>query len=119
MEQDIDDALFKAVLKFGVHVEKDELIKALKYDRGQYDKGYEDGYHNASEVMRKIFRKIRGEIIEARNSNFEVIREREEKHGVNRYEDGFCMYCDGKIHALDGIYYFIDELESEVETTNG
>ena len=26
----------------GIKVDKDELIKALKYDRGQYEKGYED-----------------------------------------------------------------------------
>lgn len=27
----------------GVNVDKDELIKALQYDRGQYEKGYMDG----------------------------------------------------------------------------
>lgn len=34
--------VMKAVVKLGVVVDKDELIKALAYDRGQYEKGYED-----------------------------------------------------------------------------
>ena len=38
-----DDAVFKAILETGVKVDKNELIKALEYDRDQYDKGYQDG----------------------------------------------------------------------------
>lgn len=34
----------------GVKVDKDELIKALSYDRGQYEKGYADGKADAQEV---------------------------------------------------------------------
>lgn len=29
--------------QLGVYVDKEELIKALQYDRNQYDKGYSDG----------------------------------------------------------------------------
>lgn len=28
----------------GYEVDKEELIKAMQYDRDQYDKGYQDGY---------------------------------------------------------------------------
>jgi len=28
----------------GYEVDKDELIKAMQYDRNQYDKGYQEGY---------------------------------------------------------------------------
>lgn len=35
--------VFEAVQKCGVDVDRDELIKALAYDRDQYDKGYTDG----------------------------------------------------------------------------
>ena len=44
-EQKIEDAIFKAAQELDIVVTKDELIKALKYDRKQYDKGYEDGYN--------------------------------------------------------------------------
>ena len=40
-----DDAVFTAILEIGVKVDKDELIKAIEYDRDQYDKGYQDGYN--------------------------------------------------------------------------
>lgn len=42
-----DEAIVKYVNKIGVTVEKDELIKALKYDREQYEKGYADGRRSA------------------------------------------------------------------------
>lgn len=31
----------------GVNIDRDELIKALNYDRQQYEKGYEDGKRDA------------------------------------------------------------------------
>ncbi len=33
-----------ATIRQYVEVDKDELIKALNYDRNQYEKGFEDGY---------------------------------------------------------------------------
>ena len=42
MNEDFENAVFKAVQKVGINVDKEELLKALIYDRGQYDKGYED-----------------------------------------------------------------------------
>jgi len=38
----LEDEIYKAVEQVDIKVDKDELIKALKYDRGQYEKGYED-----------------------------------------------------------------------------
>lgn len=35
--------VFSAVKRMNVDVNKDELVRALAYDRGQYDKGYSDG----------------------------------------------------------------------------
>lgn len=39
-----EDDVVKAVQKVGINVDKDELIKALSYDRNQYEKGYNDGF---------------------------------------------------------------------------
>ena len=39
-----ENGILKAIMDVGVVVNKEELIKALQYDRGQYDKGYNDGY---------------------------------------------------------------------------
>ena len=41
--------------KIGVDVDKDELIRALNYDRHQYEKGYTDGrFFGIREVMSKL-----------------------------------------------------------------
>ena len=37
-----EEIILKAVARVGINVDKDELIKALHYDRNQYKKGYED-----------------------------------------------------------------------------
>lgn len=45
-------------VKMVVDVDKDELLRALAYDRGQYEKGYLDGYYaakgEACDVLKKI-----------------------------------------------------------------
>ena len=35
--------IVKCCMNMGVTVDRDELIKALQYDRGQYEKGFDDG----------------------------------------------------------------------------
>lgn len=42
-----ENGIMTAVQKYGVNVDKEELIKALNYDRRQYDKGFEDGRKSA------------------------------------------------------------------------
>ena len=44
MQTQIEGDILKAVQSYGINVDKDELIRALEYDRDQYDKGYADGY---------------------------------------------------------------------------
>lgn len=39
-----DENIWEAVVKTEVVVDKDELVKALSYDRDQYEKGYVNGY---------------------------------------------------------------------------
>ena len=45
--------VFQVIENIGVIVDKEELIKALQYDRGQYDKGYKDGYLAGIEALAK------------------------------------------------------------------
>lgn len=42
-----DEEIYQAVLHFIPNVDKNELIRALKYDRDQYEKGYADGKADA------------------------------------------------------------------------
>lgn len=43
METQLEGTVLKAIQNVGVNVDKEELIRALKYDREQYEKGFEDG----------------------------------------------------------------------------
>lgn len=42
-ESFIEGELLKVTQEMGLDVDREELLKALKYDRGQYEKGYADG----------------------------------------------------------------------------
>jgi len=46
-KEDMENKTMEAVHHFGISVDKEELIKALQYDRNQYDKGYSDGRASA------------------------------------------------------------------------
>jgi hypothetical protein len=51
----VENEVYKVVQNYEINVDKDELIKALQYDRNQYELGYRAGYRKASEVAREIF----------------------------------------------------------------
>lgn len=63
LETKIENDIMTAVQRYGIRVDKEELIKALDYDRKQYMKGYEDG--------RKAFEKELLEAIEANGELYE------------------------------------------------
>lgn len=63
--------------QMAVDINKEELLKALKYDRDQYDKGYKDGFSAGAqyvldlqqEILNKpreseIYKTIRGDLDE-------------------------------------------------------
>jgi hypothetical protein len=59
MRMEQENNIYKVIQEQGVNVDKNELIKALKYDRDQYEKGYINGYNaKASELAREIFEEI-------------------------------------------------------------
>lgn len=53
MSNQIEKDIMEVVLNCGIKVDKDELVKALSYDRKQYEKGYADG-QRAGERMAKV-----------------------------------------------------------------
>ena len=42
LKESFDANILKAIQGYDINVDKDELVKALSYDRDQYNKGYED-----------------------------------------------------------------------------
>lgn len=73
---DTDKMVIEAVFKTGVNVDKDELIRALQYDRDQYNKGYADA---KAEVARDIFEEMQVLLMLRMGVN-EVIAELKKKY---------------------------------------
>ncbi len=48
-----DNDILSSILSYDIHVDRGELIRALQYDRNQYEKGYADGKADAmAELVR-------------------------------------------------------------------
>lgn len=43
----VDEGIIKYIQGYGIDVDKEELLKALQYDREQFEKGYTAGYDRA------------------------------------------------------------------------
>lgn len=86
----LEDGVYKAVRQTGVVVDKDELIKALKYDRGQYEKGYADA---------KAERKT-GRWIDARDHCGEFLCSNCHETNINNSYK-YCPYCGAEMEAVD------------------
>lgn len=51
LKAEFDGNVVKAVQSYDINVDKDELIKALSYDRDQYSAGYQDGYTSGMDAI--------------------------------------------------------------------
>ena len=63
---EVDNLVLESCVKVGCHVDKDELEKALRYDRVQYEKGYADGKRDAAAAIEDLQAQLpkRGEWVE-------------------------------------------------------
>lgn len=95
--ENTDEVIYKAVLAVLPQVDKEELIKALAYDRGQYTKGYED--RDAEIVRCKDCRWWNGNPETMHNNH--LCRNWSKFGSIDTSADGFCSYGerreDGKI----------------------
>lgn len=68
VRQDEENCTFAIEQAIGYKVDKKELIKALQYDRDQYDRGYRDG---AKETFIEELKKIKAEIEKLEYDDFD------------------------------------------------
>lgn len=52
LEMQLEGEILNTVQRMNITVDKDELIRALRYDREQYQKGFDDARKNAVIVVR-------------------------------------------------------------------
>ena len=114
---EVDNLVLQSCVKVGCHVDKDELEKALRYDRDQYVKGYEDGKRDAAAAIEDLQAQLpkRGEWIEEnrrpRSSQF-VCSEchrtaydpqpTRDKAWRKRCRYAYCPNCGAKMEVQDG-----------------
>lgn len=60
VEAGCENAVVEAVHNIGVIADKEELLKALKYERNQYNLGYAEGYSKAIDVFS---RQCKGDLV--------------------------------------------------------
>lgn len=63
----IENGVYKAVESYGIKVDKNELLRALVYDRSQYEKGYSDGLNEGlkhDEIL-ELLKEIQNRLQEA------------------------------------------------------
>lgn len=54
IQKKTDEYIMECVRNVGIDVNKHELLKALSYDRNQYEKGYRDGINKVSKDFKKV-----------------------------------------------------------------
>jgi hypothetical protein len=52
LNEGIEKQIYTAIQTIGVDINKEELIKAINYDRNQYEEGYKNGYNKAKEDLK-------------------------------------------------------------------
>lgn len=68
VRQDEENCIFAIKQAIGYEIDKEELIRALHYDREQYDKGYNDG---ARETFVELLEQIKAEIEKLEYQDFD------------------------------------------------
>lgn len=99
--EDRENAIFARISEeIGLNINKEELIKALNYDRDQYVKGFQ--------AAKRIYSKECGEWVCTVKSNFPQYEPDEYRcsicDGVGHKLDKFCKHCgaDMQKEASDG-----------------
>lgn len=91
LRQDEENYIYAIKQAIGYEVDKEELIKALQYDREQYDKGYRDG---VTETVKAALEEINSEIFS------EIMDNRD-----------YITYCN----ALNRCYEIVDKHIKEID----
>ena len=120
-KEDMENKTMEAIHHFGISVDKEELIKALKYDRNQYDKGYSDGRESKEPVFfppcvecNKKMDEVRRAYDNVQAGKNDIIEELEKikvdiKKRLNSNKD----FQLGILTAINVINYHISELKGE------
>ena len=107
LQRDFDGKVFSAVQNVDINVDREELIKALQCDRGQYEKGYADG---CKETADKFATMLKDVLVKAYDHYAEMDRKNHEK--------GFeimALLWRGEATATQKSIELVDEIYMEIK----
>ena len=90
----LDNYVMSVIRSYGVDVDKEELVKALKYDREQYDKGFKDGFEYGVETEGLKYE--RGQYSKGYMDGYEhgiEVGKRENTNPCSDCQEFECDYC--------------------------
>lgn len=100
MDLDTENKIVGAVQEVGINVDKDELIKALKYDRDQYAKGYNDAKAEQPKMHweeKEVFSAKEAGIEELQSARCSNCKRYYTKPYMYHFDEAnFCPYCGFK-----------------------
>lgn len=112
VQMDFDGKVVSAVQQFDINVDREELIKALQYDRGQYEKGYADG---CKETADKFATMLKDVLVKAYDHYAEMDRKNHEKgfEIMAILWRGEATATQKSIELVDEIYKEITEVQND------
>lgn len=99
LEMQFEGEILKAVQRTAITVDRDELIRALRYDREQYQKGFDDARKNAVPVVRCEDCKY-GDYDSKLNGAMVCLKTND---GFWRQETDFCSYGERREGGNDNV----------------
>lgn len=106
LKESADNAIYKAICDLQITVDRAELIRALDYDRRQYEQGFRDGYKAVNEqALCLIIRTLERSAGQSAGAKLEILAEIQE---IKRKSDAEA-YVEG-MHLAEKILRWLEEI---------
>ena len=98
IETQLEGDVLRAVQKVGVNVDEHELLRALQYDRNQYNQGYADGRSDA--VAHGMWRKYT-DYFTKRQTGWICTNCSSVTYDLSNGDTPFCPHCGAMMDLMD------------------
>jgi hypothetical protein len=98
LETQLEGEIMKAVYKYDINIDKDELIRLLNNDRDQYNKGYADGRSDA--VIHGMWQKYT-DYFTKRQTGWICTNCSAVTYDLSNGDTPFCPHCGAMMDLMD------------------